>query len=202
MLDFITQYLCGLLLAVSLGHAFGKTRHKLYWPWVVMMPALLAYADLAFVLQDIMGIQSVLPVGLLALTGITAITLVAKRITQKRWQPRQLMCLIALIGWMIAHSVFWVADEQWLKPRLSSLHSTQYEWLGALHIDERSRICTATQLPCNTEGDSKPLTASAFEAHYSRVAAPAWQLLSSAVSACYSLGLLVLIFGHRKKRHV
>lgn len=202
MLDIISQGGAWLLLGIALTQLLNLRPHRLTWPALFAGAGLFTFFDIKTMIQVFLGINSILPVGLMAFMAIAIIGLLVRYRLQTRWRPYQLMTLIALLGWMVAHSAFWVGEKHWLEPRYQALQSQQYAWLNQLPLREQVRICQGAELDCEKKQGVVRIKQASQDQKRKEVMAPALHLLSACASTCYSLGLMLLMLGHRRKRNV
>lgn len=202
MLDTISQGGAWLLLGIALMQVLNARPKHVTWIFLFSIAGLLTFFDIATMTQRLLKIDSLLPIGMMGFMGVALIGLLVRYRVQARWRPYQLMTLIALMGWLIAHSAFWAGEKHWLEPRYNALQSQQYAWLNQLPLPEQLRLCQRAELGCEKSNNAIRIKQQIRVQRRNQIMAPALDLLSAGASTCYSLGLMLLMLGHRRKRHV
>jgi hypothetical protein len=202
MLNIIAQASAWLLLCIVLSHALGRYNHRYTWVISALGAALFTNFNADATIKQILGLETQLPIGIAPLLFIAAMGLILRVIKQRGWRPYQLMSLIALLGWSIAHAAFWVGEKQWLEPRIVVIQAKQYTWINDQPLAEQLRICKGAELACTKSQGRVYLTQDTLTQEKHQLLASTLLPLSAVAGICYSLGLLVLMHGHRRKRHV
>ncbi len=202
MLNIIAQASAWLLLCIVLSHAINRYNHRYTWMVGALSAALLTGINADAVIKRILGLETLLPIGIAPLMTVTTVALILRVMKQRGWRPYQLMTLIALLGWSIAHAAFWVSEKHWLEPRIEIVQEGQYTWLNDQPLADQLRLCKAAQLACTKSQGLVHLTPVALDKEKQHLLATTLLPLSAGAGACYSLGLLALMHGHRRKRHV
>lgn len=202
MLNIISQASVWLLLGIVLSHALGRYNHRYTWMISALGAALFTSFNADHTIKQILGLETQLPIGIAPLLFIAAMGLILRVIKQRGWRPYQLMTMIALLGWSIAHAAFWVGEKQWLEPRIVVIQAKQYAWINDQPLADQLRICKGAELACTKSQGRVSLRQDALTHEKQQLLASALLPLSAGAGICYSLGLLILMHGHRRKRHV
>lgn len=202
MLNIISQASVWLLLGIVLSHALGRYNHRYTWMISALGAALFTSFNADDTIKQILGLETQLPIGIAPLLFIAAMGLILRVIKQRGWRPYQLMTMIAMLGWSIAHAAFWVGEKQWLEPRIVVIQAKQYTWINDQPLADQLRICKGAELACTKSQGRVYLRQDELTQEKHQLLASALLPLSAGAGICYSLGLLVLMHGHRRKRHV
>jgi hypothetical protein len=202
MLNIIAQASAWLLLGNVLSHALGRYNHRHTWMLSALGAALFTSFNADATIKQMLGLETLLPIGIAPLLFIASIGLILRVLRQRVWRPYQMMTLIALLGWSIAHAAFWTAEKQWLEPRIGVIQAKQYTWINDQPLADQLRICKGANLACTKSQGRVYRKPDALAQEKHQLLASTLLPLSAGAGICYSLGLLALMHGHRRKRHV
>jgi hypothetical protein len=161
----------------------------------------IGFSPLADAIESLIGIATALSLGLLPYVLVGLLALIIMQMRRRKIHVQGTMLAIAMSGWLIAHGAFWIAEVTWLEPRFREAQADQYQWLNDLPIKQQLAVCANASLGCQSLDGKISIKPARLRAERERIIADPLRVLSASASACYGFGVMLVLFGHRRKRH-
>lgn len=194
-IGLITTIYCPFIIAMIL-YQMDAGHHRLITFLSVTVPFALIPGQEIF--KSIIGLHSTLNTGLAPILAIF-IACMAVFKGKLSLRPPVLMTMISAVVWLISHLMFYLMESYMLQPGLSQIHSTQYAWRETLESSTLTALCADATITCLSGASIDTLY---YQAGMQGIYTYPLRLTSSLVSSVWIVGLLLVIFFHRRKNHV
>lgn len=188
---FLSLMACWLLITNKLSGGSALV--------LLILSAAIGFSPLAEALQELFGITTSLSLGLLPCVLVALLALILMQLRRRRIHVQGMMLVIAMSGWLIAHSAFLAAEVTWFEPRFIDAQDNGYQWLNDLPIKQQLTICANASLGCQSVDGKISIKPARLRAERQRIVSDPLLILSASATGCYALGVLLVLYGHRRK---